>query len=98
MRGGEKMVPQECKFTRICSSGNEEFLRACSTYSGERPEIGFQSAALAGIVFTGRSLGGFLGLILTDRGMLLRRVPSSGAACFHFLRRLFRCRSLRRGS
>ena len=45
----------------------EEPSRSCSTSLGECPTI-----ALARGIFTGWSLGGFHGLILTDQVMLLR--------------------------
>ena len=71
------------QIARICSSGREESRRACSTSSGERPEIGFPSAASAGGVFTKvESCREIFVLILADRGMLLRRRSSFGPARF----------------
>ena len=67
----------------MCFLGRELLRRACSTSSRERLAIGFLSACLAGGLFTGRLLGGFFGLILTDRGVLLRRVAYFGATCLY---------------
>ena len=44
-----------------------------------------------------RSSGWFLGLLFSERGILLCRTPSFEAACFYLLGILPRCRRRRRG-
>ena len=60
--------------------------------------IVFPLDALSVGVFTGRSLEGVFGLILTNQGVLLRQAPSFGTARFTFTGRLSKCRRQRRGS
>ena len=96
--GGRGEGSTRVQINRMSSSGREESRRACSTSSEERLAIVFPLDALSVGVFTGRSLEGVFGLILTNQGVLLRQAPSFGTARFTFTGRLSKCRRQRRGS
>ena len=70
------------------------------TFSGEHPATGFLLDAL--VIVSGCtvaiSLGGFLGLIFAERGMLLCLTPSFEEACFTLQGKLLLCRRSRHGS